>query len=464
MHSEYRGKTSFIARERTLSYSKYIAHYPALLKLGIPIMLGQFGTIVMGFADTLMIGHHSTQELAAAGFANNIFGLVFITAMGYSYGLTPVVGALMGEGNIRNIAGKLKNSIFSNLLVGLFLMLIMGILYLNLHRIGLPEKLQPTIRPYYITLWLSILPQMAFNGLKQFSDAIQDTKMPMWILLGSNLLNILGNWILIFGMFGLPEMGLLGAGIATLVSRIAMFLTFAIIFQFTCRYQEHRKNYRQSSITRVDQWELNKLGWPVALQLGMESASFSLSAIYIGWLGTNELAAHQIMITISQLCFMLYYGMAAAVAVEVSFYRGANEIPKAKTVALSGLQLTWILGLCTTLPIFLLRSQIGGWFTDSAEVSRLVSLIAIPLVIYQFGDGMQSNYANALRGMADVKPMIWIAFIAYFIISLPLGYFFGFVCKWELVGVWMAFPFGLTSAGIMYMLRFHTHKYTFNLV
>lgn len=447
-----------------MSYSKYIAHYPALLKLGIPIMLGQFGTIVMGFADTLMIGHHSTQELAAAGFANNIFGLVFITAMGYSYGLTPVVGALMGEGNIRDIAGKLKNSIFSNLLVGLFLMLIMGILYLNLHKTGLPEKLQPTIRPYYITLWLSILPQMAFNGLRQFSDAIQDTKMPMWILLGGNLLNILGNWILIFGMFGLPEMGLLGAGIATLVSRIVMFLTFAIIFQFTRRYQEHRKNYRQSSITRVDQWELNKLGWPVALQLGMESASFSLSAIYIGWLGMNELAAHQIMITIGQLCFMLYYGMAAAVAVEVSFYRGANEIPKAKTVALSGLQLTWILGFCTTLPIFLLRNQIGDWFTDSAEVSRLVSLIAIPFVIYQFGDGMQSNYANALRGMADVKPMIRIAFIAYFIISLPLGYFFGFVCKWELVGVWMAFPFGLTSAGIMYMLRFHTHKYTFKLV
>jgi len=442
-----------------LDTNKYIAHYPALLKLGMPIMVGQLGTIVMGFADTLMIGHHSTQELAAAGFANNIFGLVFITGLGYSYGLTPIVGALMGEGNTRDIAGKLKNSIWSNLGVGLLMMLIMGILYLNLHRIGLPEDLYPIIRPYFITIWLSILPQMAFNAMKQFSDAVQDTKMPMWILLGGNLLNIVGNWILIFGFCGAPEMGLLGAGIATLGSRIVMLLAFAYVFQATRRYEEHRRNYRKTKITRADQWELNKLGWPVALQLGMETASFGLSAIYVGWLGINELAAHQVMITIGQLCFMLYYGMAASVAVKVSFYRGANDIQKARDVALSGLQLTWMLGLLTSIPIFLLREQIGGWFTDSAEVTRLVSLIIIPFLFYQFGDALQSNYANALRGMADVKPMIWIAFIAYFVISLPLGYIFGFVCNWGLVGVWMAFPFGLTSAGIMYMLRFLTHKH-----
>ena len=438
----------------TLNLGRYTIHYPALLKLGIPIMIGQFGTIVMGFADTLMIGNHDTKELAAAGFANNIFGLVFISALGFSYGLTPIVGALFGKNDLHLIAGKLKNSLLANLLVGVLFMGIMGILYLNLQRIGLPPELLPAIRPYFLAIWLSILPQMAFNAFKQFSDAVHDTRTPMWILLACNLLNILGNWILIYGYFGFPEMGLLGAGIATLFSRIVMFTAFAFIFTQTKHYSLYRADYRSAQIRRSDLWEMNRLGWPVALQLGMETASFSLSAIYVGWLGTMALAAHQIMLTTSQLCFMLYYGMAAAVAVQVSAFRGLGDIEKARESSFAGLQLTWLLGICTALPIFLLRHEIGNWFTPSDEVTHLVSLTIIPFVIYQFGDGLQCIYSNALRGMADVKPMIRIAFIAYFLISLPLGYFFGFTCNWGLLGVWMAFPFGLTSAGIMYVIRF----------
>lgn len=417
-------------------------------------MIGQFGTIVMGFADTLMIGNHDTTELAAAGFANNIFGLVFISALGFSYGLTPIVGALFGENELHHIAGKLKNSLLANFMVGILFMGIMGGLYLNLSRIGLPPELLPCIRPYFLAIWGSVLPQMLFNAFKQFSDAVHDTRTPMWILLGCNLLNIVGNWILIYGQLGMPEMGLLGAGIATLISRIVMLQAFLFIFTRTKRYELYLRDFWCAYIRKKDLIEQNRLGWPLALQLGMETASFSLSAIYVGWIGTTALAAHQVMLTTSQLCFMLYYGMAAAVAVQVSTFRGMGDIQKARESAFSGLQLTWLLGLCTALPIFLLRHEIGGWFTPSTEVSQLVSMTIIPFVIYQFGDGMQCIYSNALRGMADVKPMIRIAFIAYFLISLPLGYFFGFTCKWGLVGVWMAFPFGLTSAGLMYLIRF----------
>ncbi len=441
------------------AFNTYSRHYPALLRTGVPIMVGQLGTIVMGFADTLMVGWYGTQELAAAGFVNNILGLVLIAAIGFSYGLTPIVGALFGEGKEEQIAQKLKNSLLANNILSLLMLGLLAVLYLNLHRMGLPAELLPVIKPYFIVLSLSILPQMAFNAFKQFSDGIQDTRMPMWVMLASNGLNILLNWVLIFGYWGFPEWGLFGAGVATLASRMMQWLAMSLVFHFTPRYGLHPKRFRTASVRRDDLHEMKRMGWPLALQMGMECASFSLSAIYVGWLGTTALAGHQIMITIGQLCFMLYYGMAAAVAVLVSYHRGAGELGQTKDVALAGLHLTWFICLMVCIPIFLLRHQIGYWFTDSAEVALLIGSLVIPLLVYQFGDGLQCIYSNALRGMSDVKPMVWIAFVAYFVISLPLGYLFGFVCGWGMTGIWMAFPFGLTSAGIMYYARFmHTQK------
>lgn len=429
-------------------------HYTDLLRIGVPIMLGQMSTIVMGLADTLMVGHYGTKELAAAGFVNNTLSLLLVGGMGFSYGLTPVVGALLGEGRVHAIAGKLRNGLFACSAVGLLLMLLAGLLYAGLPWLGQPEELLPLMRPYLLILLLSLLPQMAFNAYKQFSDGVQDTAMPMWIMLVSNVFNVIGNWLLIFGHCGLPEMGLLGAGVATLLSRLLQLILMAGTFHLTKRYDQYRRDYPQSRINRADQRELHRLGWPVALQLGMEAASFSLSALYVGWLGANALAAHQVVITISQFFFMLYYGLSAAVAVRVSYYRGAGEMEQTRKVAASGLHLCWLIALCQGIPLFLLRNKVGFLFTPSDDVAALVALIIIPFLIFQVGDALQSTYANALRGLARVKAMVWIAFVAYILISLPLGYIFGFVCDWGIVGVWMAFPFGLTTAGLLYYREF----------
>jgi MATE family multidrug resistance protein len=417
-------------------------------------MMGQMSTIVMGFADTLMVGHYGTNELAAAGFVNNILGLLVIGGMGFSYGLTPVVGALMGEGRVHAIAAKLKNGLFACSAVGLLLMFIAGLLMVSLPWLGQPQELLPLMRPYLLTMLLSLLPLMMFNAYKQFSDGIQDTSMPMWIILVANIFNIFGNWLLIFGHLGFPEMGLLGAGLATLLSRLLQLLLMAGAFHLTRRYDLYRKDFCKGGITWTDQRELHRLGWPVALQLGMEAASFSFSAIYVGWLGAKALAAHQIMIIIGQLFFMLYYGMSAAVAVKVSHYRGAGEVAQTRQVAAAGLHLCWFIALCLSIPLLLMRSKVGLLFSNNTDVVALVAMIAVPFLFYQVGDALQCTYANALRGMARVKAMIWIAFFAYIVISLPLGYLFGFVCGWGLVGIWMAFPFGLTTAGLLYYKEF----------
>lgn len=437
-----------------MMYRIYKEHYKALLYLGLPIVIGQIGVIVLGFADTLMIGHHSTVELGAASFVNNVFNLVIIFSTGFSYGLTPIVGGLYGTHQFAPAGQALRCSLLANVLVAILLTIGMTVLYFNIENLGQPDELIPLIKPYYLVLLASLLFVMLFNGFKQFTDGIMDTKTAMWILLGGNVLNIIGNYILIYGKLGLPELGLLGAGISTLFSRIMMVVVFILIFMRSARFYRYKMGFRRLGWSRSVFSRLNSLGWPIAFQMGMETASFSLSAVMIGWLGTIALASHQVMLAISQFTFMMYYGMGAALAVRVSNFQGQKDLVNVRRSAYAGFHLMMALGVVLSLIVFLCRDYLGGWFTDSTEVATMVTSLIFPFLIYQFGDGLQITFANALRGISDVKLMMVIAFIAYFIISLPVGYFCGFVMGWGVVGVWMAFPFGLTSAGLMLWLRF----------
>lgn len=432
----------------------YPYHYRSLLSLGLPIMIGQLGMIILGFADTMMVGHHSTTELGAASFVNNIINLVIITATGFSYGLTPIVGGLFGREELPQAGRALRCALLANLMAGAIMMAALGILYFNVGNIGQPKELLPYIKPYYLVLLASMPFVMLFNAFKQFTDSITETRTSMWILLSGNLLNIVGNYVLIYGKLGLPEMGVVGAGVSTLISRIVMVALFCLVFLARKKMRPYREGFFKLGWSRQLVSRLVSLGTPIALEMGMETASFSLSIIMVGWLGTIALASHQVMITISQFTFMVYYGLGAAVAVRTSYFNGQDDRDNVRHTVVAGLQVMVALELLLSGIIFLLRNHIGGWFTDSAEVSSTVISLMVPFFIYQFGDGLQINYANALRGIADVKPLMVIAFIAFFVISLPVGYFCGFVLNFGLVGVWMAFPFGLTSAGVMMWYRF----------
>lgn len=417
-------------------------------------MIGQLGMIILGFADTMMVGHHSTTELGAASFVNNIINLVIITATGFSYGLTPIVGGLFGREELPQAGKALRSALLANLMAGAIMMAALAILYFNVGNIGQPKELLPYIRPYYLVLLASMPFVMLFNAFKQFTDSITETRTSMWILLSGNLLNIVGNYVLIYGKLGLPEMGVVGAGVSTLISRIVMVALFCLVFLARKKMRPYREGFFKLGWSRQLVSRLVSLGTPIALEMGMETASFSLSIIMVGWLGTIALASHQVMITISQFTFMVYYGLGAAVAVRTSYFNGQDDRDNVRHTVVAGLQVMVALELLLSGIIFLLRNHIGGWFTDSAEVSSTVISLMVPFFIYQFGDGLQITYANALRGIADVKPLMVIAFIAFFVISLPVGYFCGFVLNFGLVGVWMAFPFGLTSAGVMMWYRF----------
>ena len=411
---------------------QYITHYRSLTSLGLPIIIGQTGTILLSCADTLMIGHHGTDELAAAAFVNNMFNLVLLFGLGFSYGLTPIVGNLFGREQSPRIGETVKNALAANSLLALLLGAVVTMLYANIGNLGQPTELLPLMRPYLLVLFVSLPFVCWFNVFKQFSDGITDTRTPMWILLGGNILNIIGNYLLIYGKLGLPELGLFGAGISTMLSRVIMTIVFAAIFFLSKRYRIYRVGFIQGKVNRTAFLEQNKLGWPLALQMGMESAAFSLSKFF----------------------FLVYYGMGAAVAVRISYFNGQHDYTAARRSANAGFHLVLLIAMVVSLPVGLSRNIIGYLFSDSAEVCHLVAMTIIVLIVYQFGDGLQCVFSNALRGLSDVKPLMYIAFFAYFIVSLPLGYLFGITLNMGLVGVWLAFPFGLTTAGILYYAAF----------
>lgn len=417
-------------------------------------MIGQLGIIILSFADTMMVGRCGTAELGAASFVNNMFNLVIVFSTGFSYGLTPFVGNHYGRGENASVGRILKNALVVNAVVAAGLMALMFILYLNIHRLGQPAELLPLMRPYYIVLLISLLFVLLFNAFKQFADGITDTVTPMAILLGGNVVNIFLNWILIYGNWGMPRMGLLGAGVATLTARVLMLLCFVVVFFVAKRYRPYVQGFKEAAVNRKDFAALNKMGMPVGLQMGMETASFSLSTIMVGWLGTVALAAHQVMLTVGQLGFMMYYGMAAAVAVRASNFHGQGDMLRVKENVSAGFKIILVMAAAVSIPLLIVRNSLGYFFTDSAEVAAMVAQLVIPFVIYQFGDGLQCNYSNALRGISDVKMVMVYAFIAYFLISLPSAYLFGFVFDWGLTGIWMSFPLGLTSAGLLFWRRY----------
>ncbi len=435
-------------------FRTYSSHYQALLKLGMPIVVAQFGIVVFAIADTLMVGHHAVEELSSAGFVNNTFNMAIVASIGFALGLTPVVGALYGRGEYEAIGRKLRNALAANLVTSLLLMGCMFVFYLNIDRMGQPEGLLPIIKPYFLTILFSLPFLMLFNAFRQCVDGVQDTRISMWILLIGNLIHVGTNYLFIYGPGPFPEWGLFGAGVSTLAMRVLMCLTFAFIFFRRKRYAPYREGFRRGRVNRADFVQLNKLGWPVALQMFMETASFSLCTIMVGWLGARELATHQVMLSISTLFFMMYLGMGSAVAVRVSYFRGQDDVENLRRSAVAGFHLVMLIALCCSLLVGSLRTHVGAWFTDDPAVARAIPALVIPLLLYQLGDGLQITFSNALRGLADVRAVVFYAFVSYFLVSLPVSYCFAFVFGWELPGIWYSFSVGLTCAGLFYFTRF----------
>ena len=425
-----------------------------ILRIGIPIMLGQACIIIMAFADNIMIGWHSVPELAASGFVNNLMNLFILIELGFAMGMTPVIGAQYGTGDRAGIGLTLRNGVRINARLGTVATLIVLGIYPFLGHFGQDPELLPLIRPYYLLIGISTVPVLGFNLLKQFTDGVQAPVVSMLFLLGGNLLNIAGNWILIYGKLGCPELGLTGAGLSTLFSRIIMLAGFALYIFRSRRFIGYSDAYRKARPEKEGMRNLFDMGYPLALQMGMETSSFTFSAVMVGWLGATALAAHQVAITISQLFFMMMQGLAFSVSILVSEEFGKKNYRGVRGYARTGYLMMLGISVILSALLYIFRWEAAGIFTDSQEVSAMVVSVFFVLFSYQFGDGLQLCFANALRGIRDVKPIMVAAFISYYLIGIPVSWLLGFKAGLGITGIWIGFPAGLTCAGIFFWRRF----------
>lgn len=445
--------------------TSYTGEYKHLLKLGFPIIVAQVGFTLQGMADTLMLGQYSAQDLAAAGFANSLLIMAQLLGMGFCMASVPTIGGLYSQRKHQDIASEWKVSLLADILQGTLVCLLMYACYAALPLMNLEESLLPLIRKYMLILIPSLLVMNVCYGLKNFYDSLTDTRATMWIVLIGNMWNIVGNWVLIFGNLGFPEMGIEGAAWATVSSRMLMLTLYIGWFLVSQKYGIYRKLLKSATITHTALLRHNRLGWPMALQLTIELAAFSGVALALGsggisWDATSALSAHQVGCQVAAFIYMFYIGIGSAVAIRVAHYKGLGGWRGISRSAHAGYHLIIAVGVIATSLVYVLRHHITGMFVSDEDpvlfnaISSTVISMLWPMIFYQVGDGMQSCYVNALRGIGDVKKLLKYSVICYGVVTIPSSYFLGIILDKGAVGIWWGFPIGLTLAGALYLKRF----------
>lgn len=425
-----------------------------IARLGLPILIGQLGTIIVGFADTAMVGHYATPSLASASFVNNLFNVAIFTLLGFSYGLTPLAGALFGRDDKKGTGALLRSALVANVGFGVAVMAVMLAIFFNLHHLGQPEDLLPLIRPYFLIYLAGLLPIAVFNAFAQWAYAINSTRMPMWIILMSNVLNIIGNYAFIYGNFGMPEMGLNGAGVSTLAARVFCAVAIIVVFSRGSRYESYREGYNSGCVNKPDLATVTRTSLPIALQMGCESGSFTVAAVMAGWLGTLELASYQVTVILGTLGFCIYYSMGAATSVVVANAAGMADRALMRRAAFAGYKIILTLAACSSLVFMFGASSIVRFFTSDEAVISLGLTLVVPLILYQLGDATQIAFANALRGTSRVEPMMWISVLSYIIVGMPATYILAFTAGLGLYGIMLSFSVSLFLAGGLFLYHF----------
>ncbi|MCU4176331.1 MATE family efflux transporter [Carboxylicivirga sp. N1Y90] len=434
-------------------HNRYTAHYWPNIKLATPVVLAQAGQMLVNLADTLMVGQVGTAPLAAASFANSIFINVLYFGVGISFALTPLVGKAFGSGDKEKCAYWFRQGVFANAIIGVLLTLVAGAIYFLMPYMGQEENVATEAQPYYILLILSILPFQLFNAYKQFTEGLSNTKIAMVITIGGNVLNVILNYILIYGHFGAPELGLVGAGIGTLVSRVMMAVTFAYLTSKLSLYKTIR-GLNHDAFSWVAFKKMWSLGLPIGLQFVIEVFAFSIGSIMMGWISAVSLAAHQIVLSLASITYMMSSGLASATTIKVSIFRGKKFFAEVKNTAFASLHIVVVFMTLTGILFLLLRFFLPSLFIDDVEVIKVAAGLMFIAGLFQIFDGIQVVTLGILRGMEDVVAPVIGAGIAYLLISVPSSYVVTFLFNVGPLGIWVGYLVGLASAGVFLLWRF----------
>ena len=410
---------------------------------------------MVGVVDTAMVGQIGTIEQAAVALSNSLYTLVLVFGLGVSYGVTPLVAAADSSKNHSESAALLKHGIIINTVLGILLFVLLFAISPVLNLFNQKQEVVDLAIPFLNVMMLGMIPLCIFSGFKQFTEGLSFTQIAMWITVGSNLLNILLNYLMIFGHWGFPEMGLMGSCWASFISRVAMALAmFAYVY-----YNKHFKIYWKGFTFRNVSKELTKkilgIGVPSGLQWVFEVGAFAFAVIMIGWISPDAQAAHQIALSIAASTYMMASGLSAAASVRVGNQLGLKSREGVRTAGFSAFVM--VLGFMSLMAILFILFQhfLPTLFSKESNVISIATSLIVIAAFFQLSDGVQVVGLGALRGMKDVKIPTIITLIAYWAVGLPMSYVFGFKMNLGVEGIWYGLSLGLTIAAVFLLWRFN---------
>lgn len=436
-----------------MTFSDYLPVYRKNLALAIPVILAQIGQVTVNLADNMMVGHVGTTELAAASFTINLFHIGMLFGLGITFGLTPLVGQAFNPQHPGRVGGWLKNGVLIHFISSILLCLLMSSVVFFMDRMGQSNEVVDAAIPYYLIQVASLIPMMLFFSIRQFFEGAGNTKIAMVITIIANVLNIGLNYIMIYGKFGFPALGLNGAGYATLISRFIMPVIFLLVILKRPSLKVYFEAAKKARFETDKIKRMLSLGLPIGLQMVIEVLAFSLGAIMLGWISKEALAGHQVAIGLAGMTYLISFGLASGTTIRVSHAYGDRNRQELINSVIASLHIVIAFMSLMGISFVVFRNYLPFLFTSDMEVVKLAAGLLVVGAFFQIFDGVQVVLLGALRGMADVRIPMYMAFFSYIVVSLPISYLLAFVFNFGYTGVWIGFVFGLSTAAVLFGLR-----------
>ena len=432
-------------------------------KLSAPVIMGMLGHTFVGLVDNIMVGQLGSAELAAVSLGNSFFFVAMSLGIGFSTAITPLVAEADSENNFKKGKSAFKHGLFLCIVLSLLLYGMILLAKPLMYLMEQPEEVVLLTMPYLDIIAISLIPLIIFQGFKQFSDGLSLTKHAMYATIIGNLINVGFNYVLIFGKFDFPKMGIVGAGVGTLVSRLAMILIIWVLLKNDKKAMAFVTHIKLFVLESTMLKKIINLGLPSAMQMFFEVAIFT-SAIWLsGLLGKNAQAANQIALNLSSMTFMIAMGLSVTAIIRVGNQKGLKNYVElqriAKSIFLMGIMFASVFALLFLIfhdifPLLYLDLEDVNNYIDNQEVVAIASKLLLIAALFQISDSAQVVFLGALRGLQDVKIPTLLTFIAYWMIGFPTSYFLGKETAYGSTGIWMGLLVGLASASIFLYLRF----------
>ena len=444
--------------------SKYRSYYKRLLTLAMPVMLAQAGQLTTQFADSAMVGNYGGEDpipLAAVSLGSSLFLLIYLAALGLALAITPLVGEHYARRDRREVGYIFQNSILYCSVIGVVATIIAIALRPFISVLGewmsVPgqniELVAQMALPYYDMLVWSIIPLMAFLAVKQFLEGIGNTKIAMWISLAGNIVNIVLNYIFIFGAWGAEEMGAEGAGLATLLARIGQMVAIIVVFFAWQRLRIYRTFFSRNALKISSIASLLRIGCPISFQMVLESAAFILTSILALSFGEVAAGSMQVAFSIANIAWMITVAIGSASTILVSHIAGAKRRGELRPMVNATYHIGIAWGVLMAAVFVLFREPMAALFTDNSEVVALTAELMLLIAVYQFSDAVQGLSISMLRGLQDVKIIMPIVLCSYLLINIPVGCLLAYTFHLECHGLVIGLILGLSTAALLTCMR-----------